>query len=370
MDAAWTADLTAGATAALPSIPFVDVREGGPPRHALENPAKARALRDACLGSLPRAAHPLVPSFDRISRRWLARSRSPYLGEIAAISDALDVSGVWLLNASMQWGCTARASAHDGEPWLLRTLDWPFHGLGHHTALVHMSGPAGDFINVTWPGYVGVLTALAPGRFASALNQAPMRRRTEHPWLRPCDFALNAARVWSRDARMPPDQLLRLVFETSADFAAAREMLQRTPLSRAVIYTLVGCAPHERCVIERTEDAFVSREDDTAAANDWVPNRPGWEGRIGTRRFLNCSFAEAARLSRARRDALAQWGGAVLDDGFDWVCEPVLNPYTRLAVAMNPGRAVVRAVGYDIVGGFLPEPVTQVSELDLLPRPA
>jgi hypothetical protein len=52
---------------ALPCIPVVDVRDGGPPRHALENPAKARALRDSCLGTLPRAAHPLVPSFDRIS---------------------------------------------------------------------------------------------------------------------------------------------------------------------------------------------------------------------------------------------------------------------------------------------------------------
>jgi hypothetical protein len=85
---------------------------------------------------------------------------------------------------------------------------------------------------------------------------------------------------------------------------------------------------------------------------------------------LNCSFAEAARLSRARRDALAQWGGPVTAGGFDWVREPVLNLYTRLAVAMNPARGLMRAVGYDIVGGPLPEPVTQMSELDLLPRAA
>ena len=44
----------------------------------------------AFYGTLPRAAHPLVPSFDRISQRWLARSRSPYVGEIAAIADALE----------------------------------------------------------------------------------------------------------------------------------------------------------------------------------------------------------------------------------------------------------------------------------------
>ena len=146
-------------------------------------------------------------------------SRSPYVDEIAMIAEALDFSGVWLLNASMQWGCTSRASTHDGLPWLLRTLDWPFRGLGHHTELAHMSGAAGDFISVTWPGYVGVLTALAPGRFAAALNQAPMWRRTEHAWLRPCDFALNAVRVWSGDSRMPPDQLLafkEILLEMSA----------------------------------------------------------------------------------------------------------------------------------------------------------
>jgi hypothetical protein len=354
----------------LPAIPLVDIRDGGPPRHALENAAEARALRDSCLGSLPRAAHPLVPSFDRISRRWLARSRSPYVGEIAAIAAGLDVSGVWLLNASMQWGCTSRASADDGVPWLLRTLDWPFHGLGHHTALARMRGAAGDFVSVTWPGYVGVLTAMAPGRFAAALNQAPMRRRTTHPWLRVCDFALNARHVWAGDGRMPPDQLLRQVFETCTSYDEARATMEQTPVSRAVIYTLVGCAPHERCVIERTEDAFVTREDDTCAANDWVPCRPGWEGRIGTRRFLNCSFAEATRLSKARRDALAQWNGPATGSGFDWVREPVLNPYTRLAVVMSPARGIMRTVGYDFAGGALPQPVTQINELDLLPRAA
>ena len=71
-------------------------------------------------------------------------------------------------------------------------------------------------------------------------------------------------------------------------------MLERRRCRASVIYTLVGCAADERCVIERTEDAFVTREDETCAANDWVPCRPGWEGRIGTRRFL------VARLPKRR----------------------------------------------------------------------
>ena len=52
---------------------------------------------------------------------------------------------------------------------LARTLDWPFPGLGRFVELVRMRGPAGEFINVTWPGYVGALTALAPGRFVGGI---------------------------------------------------------------------------------------------------------------------------------------------------------------------------------------------------------
>ena len=354
--------------APLPAIPVVDIRDGGPPRHARHSATRARALRDTCLGFFPAAVLPLVPALDWLSRRSLARSRSPYLEEIAQIAAALDISGIWLLNASYHWGCTARASEHDGVPWLIRTLDWPFIGLGRHTELAHMRGGCGDFISVTWPGYVGVLTAMAPQRFAAALNQAPMRRRTRHRWLRPYDFAANALNARSRADRIPPDQLLRRAFELCEDFAAARRLLESTPVARPAIYTLVGCAAHERCVIERTETGCVTREENTCAANDWVPSRPGWEGRIGTRRFLVSSFADAAGYSSARRDALAQWSGAAKN--FDWLRPPVLNPYTRLAVSMSPANGILRAIGYDIAGGELPGPVTQVCELEMLPRAA
>jgi hypothetical protein len=348
---------------ALPVIPVIDSRDGGPPLHARQNAAEARALRDACLSFFPRAAVPLVPALDRVARRWLKCSRSPYVPEVAQIAGDLDFSGVWLLNASYQWGCTALAFVEDGAPWIIRTLDWPFTGLGRHVAVARMNSAGGEFFNVTWPGYVGALTAAAPGRFAACINQAPMWRRTRHRWLRPYDFAANAVTVWSGDGRMPPDQLLRQAFEVCADYETARRMLETTPLSRSVIYTLVGCAARERCVIERTEDSFVTRGDETSAANDWVPCRPGWEGRIGTRRFLVCSFQEAADVSRARRESLAAWNGALAGGPFDWVRQPVLNPYTRLAVAINPASGVLRAVGYDLNGGQLPEPVTQIAEI-------
>jgi hypothetical protein len=142
-------------------------------------------------------------------------------------------------------------------------------------------------------------------------------------------------------------------------------MLETTPVARPVIYMLIGCAPHEACVIERTETGFVTREDDTAAANDWVPSRPRWEGRIGMERFLLRSFDEATAYSRQRREALAAWDGAVTRELFDWVREPVLNPYTRIAVAMSAATGTLRIVGYDRSGdALLPEPVTQVREIE------
>jgi hypothetical protein len=354
----------------LPAISVVDIRDGGPPQHARRSAAKARSLRDACLSFFPPGTLPLMPALDWISRRSLERSRSPYMAEIADIAAALRVSGVWMLNASYLWGCTARAGVEDRVPWLVRTLDWPFTGLGRHLEVAKMRGVRGDFFSVTWPGYVGVLTAMAPQRFAAALNQAPMWRRTRHRWLRPGDYAANALSAWTRSGGMPPDQLLRQAFESCDNYASARRLLEEAPVARPVIYTLVGCAASERCVIERTETGFVTREEETSAANDWLPNRPGWEGRIGTRRFLVSSFAEAAGYSRARRESLASWSGALAAAGFGWVREPVLNPYTRLAVAMSPAAGILRAVGYDLAGAALPQPVTQMCEIEAVPQAA
>jgi hypothetical protein len=347
----------------MPVISIIDVGGGGPVRHAMLSRERALALRDECLTVFPGAIIPFLPALDSAARRWLARTCSPYVSEIAQIASVLGFSGVWLLNGTYQWGCTALAREESGVPWLARTLDWPFPGLGRHTDVVRTKGPAGEYFNVTWPGYAGVLTAMAPSRFAACINQAPMWRRTQHPWLRFFDLAVNAFHTWVNIRHMPPDQLLRQVFETCPTYAAARAMLEETPVARPVIYTLVGCSPGERCVIERTEDGFKTREDNTSAANDWVPARPMWEARVAAARFLTCSPTEAAARCRDRHEALASWRGPLSGGGFDWVKPPVLNPYTRLAVAMSPARAILRVAGYEKAGGDLPEQVTQICEV-------
>ena len=123
----------------LAAIPVVDVRDGGTLRHAREGSARARALRDACLNWFPRAAHPLLPLLDHVARRWLTRSRSPYVAEVQAIAATLGFPGIWFLNGSYQWSCTSCARDADGGPWLARTLDWPFPGLGRHLEITRMN---------------------------------------------------------------------------------------------------------------------------------------------------------------------------------------------------------------------------------------
>jgi len=352
-----------GTASPLTAIPLVDVRDGGPVRHAVESRDRAQVLRADALAWLPRSALMAIPLLDRLARRWLNRSQTPYVADVAAVAETLRHPGIWFLNNSYQWCCTALASDED-TPWLARTLDWPLNGLGRHIEVARMRGPAGEFFNVTWPGFVGVLTALAPGRFAASINQAPLRRRTRHPWLRPLDVAITGVRTWHRVRHMPPDHLLRLVFETCAGYADAKRMLETVPVARPVIFTLAGCRRGDRCVIERTEEAHLSREDDTAAANDWLQRRDSWEGRVGADKVFTCSYEEAAENSKRRREALAVWNGQLAPGGFAWLAPPVLNRYTRLAVEMCPAAGTLRVVGYESVpGSELPQPVTHPCEI-------
>jgi hypothetical protein len=140
-------------------------------------------------------------------------------------------------------------------------------------------------------------------------------------------------------------------------------MLEQTPIARPVIYTLAGCAPGERCVIERTEDGARTREHDTGAANDWLVSAAGWEGRLGADKVFTASYEDASDNSRQRREMLAEWRGDLARANFSWIAPPVLNLYTRLAVEMCPAHGILRAVGYELAGGKLPQAVTLPCEV-------
>jgi hypothetical protein len=323
--------------APLPAIPLVDARSDP---LTLADPALVRALRDAVFGPFKAAILPALPIADRIARRWLARSASPYLAELDAAVKRAGVAGLYAINISYEYGCTTLArEGADAGPVLRRTLDWPFLGLGRAVVVARRAGPAGEFYDATWPGAVGTLTAMAPGRFAAAINQAPLFRRTRANMLRPVDYLRNLSRTLIRERGMPPLHLLRHTFETAADFETALAMLAGIELARPVLFTLVGCARGEIAVIERRERDAVIHRGEGSVANDWRVADDAWEARP-------CYLTDRRLDSTVRRQAIEQ-AAAHGAEPFAWTVPPVRNWNTRLAVEMSPRAGCIEALGFE-----------------------
>ncbi len=291
---------------------------------------------------------------DPIVRSWMRRSGSAYVGEIDAIARMLRRPGIWLLHGAYLFGCTALADDTPTGPRLRRTLDWPFPGLGRLAEVAHQRGPAGAFFNVTWPGFVGVLTASAPGRFAASINQAPMRRRTRHAWLLWIDYALNALGAIARSGRPPPEHLLRLAFEQCATFDEARRLLETAPVARPVLFVLVGCRTGERLVIERESTRACVYADETTATNCWRLPSDDWRPRA-------CGEGTPVENNRRRSAGLSAWSGRDARN-FDWAVPPVLNAHTRLTVEMCPAAGTMKVGGWEADGRGSAAAVTAFTE--------
>ena len=325
----------------MDAVPVVDLREGGPPAHAEQRREQALALRTACLGWLP-CGGLLARLADPLARWWLHRSASPLVGEIDAIARTLRRPGIWLLHGAYAFGCTALADESEGGPVLRRTLDWPFPGLGRLVEVARQRGPAGDYLSVTWPGFAGVLTAVAPGRFAAAINQAPMRRRTAVGWLLWLDYALNALAAFCVSGCPPPEHSLRVAFETCATFDEACRFLETTPVARPVLFLVTGCAPGERVLIERDgQDVRLYREQ-TVVANAWRDRSDGWRPRV-------CGEGTPVENNRKRVAAMAAFAD-VYPQNLEWAVPPVVNAFTRLAVEMCAVRGRLVVAGWEMDG--------------------
>lgn len=316
----------------LVTIPYVDNRGRTPvdllERHAASAHALVRAATTSFGAAGRIASLAALPLGDRASRAWLERSRNPYLDEIAAMAKALGRDGVWFLNVCFEWGCTGGVWESADGPMLRRVLDWPFPALGEHLLVVHQSGAAGDFLNVTWPGVSGLYQASAPGRFAAAINQAPMREYGAGfvgDWLR------SRVAVGRSDA-LPPAHLLRRAFETAPDYRTAKAMLCETELAVPAIFILAGTAEGEGAVIERTEGGCAPREIENGrvcATNHFLGHAGSWRPRpIDSEGRLACALALDAG-----------------DDAFAWFLSPIANVNSRLAMTARASDGALTVIG-------------------------
>jgi len=327
----------------LRRIPIIDVRDGGP----VELLRRERHRAEAVIASGRRSYGALpITILDQLSERWARRRNLPFLSEMDSIGrQGLD-RGTWFMNLCFEWACTTGAGPDpDSEGVrLLRTLDWPFNGLGRELVVAHQQGQAGAYLNITWPGFVGIVTAMAPGRFAAAINQAPVPFRGPggSSLTLAMDWLISRARTFSSD-RLPPVLLLRQVFESCATFEEARQMISETPLALPAFFTLAGVKSGEACVVERLETRAFVHEQPATVANHWLTH--GLKGRPrGVESHL--------RLSRMR-EVLHR-----ADLKFDWLEFPILNKETRVAVATNAATASLHVRGFESDG-----PATEVFDL-------
>ena len=314
----------------MADLPAIPLENASPLELVRAHPHKARAMAQAAadtFGTASRvAARLLAPPLDRVSRAWLARQNNPYLAEIDAMAGILGIRGVYALNACFEWGCTSGVWPSSDGPVLRRVLDWPFPRLGEST-IVAWQMPY-RYFNIGWPGFAGVINGLAPGRFACAINQAPMRRHGRSyvgDWL--------ANRILVRDCTgLPPAHLLRRVFETAPDYAAAKRMLCETEIAVPAIFILSGVAGGEGCVIERTERAFALRDmadGMTCAANHFDGIAGGWRPRP----IDSHGRAAAARALPAHAT------------DFAWFVPPIANINTRLVFETSARDGALALMG-------------------------
>lgn len=338
MDPAMRVRPMAATAAPRPKIPLIDLGADGPTALPVREPERLARVLDACqrhYGRLPLAFG------DRVTRRWLALRRNPYRDEIAAIAERIGRVGAVMLNLSYEWACTSGVAADPERPGnrMLRTLDWPTAGLGSNMVVAAQQGTAGTYYNITWPGFVGVLTAMAPGRFSAAINQPPLNRQT--PMMR-LDWLLGRARIWNEDG-LPPVHLLRQVFDRCQTYSEAAEMLRTAPVCAPAFFILSGAGDDEGCVIERTEDAAAVHPAPATISNHWL--------------HFDIRGHDRGKQTEARRACLDGLLTTAPCD-FSWLVPPILNPTTRVAVIANAGAGWLRVQGWEQDG-----PATEIFAL-------
>ncbi len=327
-------------------IPVIETGADFPMATLIAAEARCHALLDAATRFIP---GPALRVADAISRRWLAKWNNPHLPEIDAIASRLQRPGPYFLSVNYEWGCTCsvRPCPDSRSARLVRVLDWRTKGLGRNIVAANVRGPAGPFTTLTWPGYTGVLQAMAPGRFSAALNQAPMPKAGGGRL--PLDWMMNRVRVW-RTPHPTPAQVLRLAFETATSFAEAKRLLTEHPIASPAIFSLAGLDACETCVIERTEEAASIHDGPAVAANHWQTAH--WRGRPRGQ--------DSVGRFRLMRQATCD-----LDPAFDWLKPPVLNKDTRLVMVADAARGRLVAQGFETDG-----PATEPLDLTVAAHPA
>jgi acid ceramidase len=244
------------------SVPIIDIdveSDVGIWSQALAGRTRAagqlvRALRRELEGATPRPLLATVKAAVGTLHRLFGRHYGDEVDELATLLGATPAEIV-LANIYYDLaagGCSTFVQPTPaGPPLVARTRDWylPRQLLRKHTTVFRVHAPCGPYATVSYPGLIGALTGIAPGRFAIAINY--VRHASESGWAKIAGRGLKG--YW------PTTWVVRQALDHAATFADAVRHLSRTPLLAPVMFTVAGTAPGEGVVIERTPDRAVFR---------------------------------------------------------------------------------------------------------------
>jgi len=125
--------------------------------------------------------------------------------------------------------CTSVACRWHDRIYHFRTLDWLLEGIG--PASRELVFTSVNFTAISWPGFLGVVSGVAPGRFSITLNQAAPTR------------PLNLD-------GMPPALLIREAFESCATYSEAVQLLSTRNIATDCFIMI--CSFAHASVIEHT----------------------------------------------------------------------------------------------------------------------
>lgn len=180
----------------------------------------------------------------------LAYVRRDHGQEIDALAEMCGLSSEEVLVANLYYdaikvvlGCTAFAVDTPKGPLHARNLDWWTENniLRDYTTIMDFSRDGALlFQAVSWPGFIGVLSGLAPGRFAITLNAVSSHEQA-------C-------------LAQPVTLLLRQVFEQAGSYEEAVKMLATEKIVSDCLLLVTGTKQGQLAVIERTPTKGIVRE--------------------------------------------------------------------------------------------------------------
>ncbi len=271
----------------------------------------------------------------------------PFGEEIDRIAGAAGSEYGLVLGANLSYdaghaGCTTAAVETKRGPLHFRNMDWDFPRklLQKRSTIVRVRGaPAGDYLTLTWPGFFGGLTAVAPGRFAITVNFV------NHP-----DESKATGLLWrGLKGFWPVPWAVRNALDTARTFKAAVRQLSEAYLLSPVLLMVTGPNPGEAVVIERGVDSYEHRRtkdgDPLLLTNHYLAPRSRHEN-VEDIEEVMYSATRLRRLGEelsARSPATAEEAFEVLD------ADEILMAETQQQVVLSAaeGTMTLRVPGYE-----------------------